>query len=280
MKRIFGFFAILSFVAISCNKDNIQQNIMSAPEEIVITVDGGSLDADVQTRTTALSSVPTSLYFGTTTGSGSAQVLKWDSQSKSVSSGKMSTGYYQTATPTAYNYYLANSAMTFGSSGFSVTVDGTKTDAIVGKTMNTNSVAPSVAMNHIFARLGSLSCTSSNGYSLSGLSYKLKSKDSTTGTKGTYNIGTGAWSGTTTLSEQTVTSSSDLYLVPGTYTLTVSGTESLGDYSHTFSASTDVTLTGGKINAIAAKRTGTGAQGITVSVTLASWGSTTLTPSI
>ena len=280
MKRIFAFFAILSFVAISCNKDNIQQNIMSAPEEIVITVDGGSLDADVMTKTTAVSSVPSSLYMAGSTGSGSSQSSKWASTSKSVSSGKMTTGYYQTASATAYNYYLSNVNMNFTSSGFTIVADGSTIDAIAGVTMASNSTAPSVAMNHIFARLGSLSCSSSNGYSLSGVTYKLKSKDSTTGTKGTYNIATGAWSSTTTLSEQTVTSSSDLYLVPGTYTLTVSGTESLGDYSHTFSASTDVTLTGGKINAIAAKRTGTGAQGITVSVTLASWGSTTLTPSI
>lgn len=265
---------------IACNKEDAGQSVNASPEEIVITVDDGSLDADVRTKTTAISSVPSSLYMAGSTGSSSSQSSKWSPKSMSVASGKISTGYYQTASATAYNYYLSNASMAFTSSGFTITADGTAQDVVAGVTMSSSATNPSVTLNHVFARLGSLSCTSSNGYSLSNLSYKLKSKDSTTGTKGTYNIGTGAWSKTTTLSEQTVTSSSDLYLVPGTYTLTVSGTESLGDYSHTFTASTDVTLIGGKVNAIAAKRTGVGAQGITVSVTLASWGSTTLQPTI
>lgn len=279
MKKLFLISGIL-MIAVSCNKEDVSQVIASGQQEIVVAVDDSSMDVSVQTRTNAVSSLPSSLYLAGTTGTDSQQVNKWDSQSKTVSSGKINTGYYQTATATAYNYYLSNLSMTFGASGCTVSADGSKIDAIAGITKGSTSINPSVVMDHIFARTGTISCTSANGYTISGLSYRLTSKGANTGTKGTYNIYTKAWSGVTALSATTFNSSSDLYLIPGVYTLTVSGTESKGDFSKSFSASTEVTLVAGKVNNISASRTSSGASGITVSVTLNEWGSTTLTPSI
>ena len=279
MKKTILFTILICLItSISCNKDILE--IGANIPEIVINVVEGSITADVTTKTTAVSSIPSSLYFAGTTGTGTSQTNKWSSTSKTVSSGKITTGYYQTATATAYNYYLSNLAMTFAASGCTITADGTSIDAIVGVTKASTSTTPSVTLNHIFARTGSISCSSSNGYTLSNVTYKLKSKGSTTGTKGTYNIYNDSWSSVTALSETAITSSSDLYLIPGTYTLTVSGTETLGDFSHTFTASTDITLTAGKINGIAVKRTGTGATQIVVTTTLNSWGTTTLSPTI
>lgn len=278
MKKLF--FAISIFtLAVSCNKDDVSQLHNSDSGEIIITVDDSSLDVDVQTRTSAESSLPSKLYLGGTTGT-STQTSKWASHEVSVSSGKINTGYYQTATATAYNYYLSNVNMDFTQSGLTVSADGSSKDVIVGVTKASDSTTPSVTMDHVFARTGSVSCSSANGYTLSGLSYKLASKGSLTGTKGTYNIYTKGWSSVTALSTTTLTGSSDLYLIPGVYTLTVSGTESLGDYSKSFSASADITLVGGKVNNISAKRTSSGAQGITVSVSLNPWGTNSITPNI
>ncbi len=278
MKKLFFVISVFT-LAVSCIKDDASQMPVSDSKGIIITVDDSSLDVDVQTRTSPVSTLPGSLYLAGTTGT-SSQTSKWSSHEVSISSGKIKTGYYQTATPTAYNYYLSNAKMTFTSSGCTVSADGTATDLIVGVTKGSDSTTPSVTMDHVFARTGSVSCSSANGYSLTGLSYKLTSKGSLTGSKGTYNIYTKDWSSVTALPATTFNGSSDLYLIPGEYTLTVSGTESLGDYSKSFSASADITLVAGKVNNIAATRTSSGAQDVTVSVSLTSWGSTTLSPSI
>ena len=282
MKRTF--IILVSFAAlVSCSKeiDDVKvPNQIADDGEIVIMLEDGSMDIDVTTKTTAVSSIPSSLYFAGTTGTGTSQTNKWSSTSKTVSSGKITTGYYQTATATAYNYYLSNLAMTFAASGCTITADGTSIDAIVGVTKASTSTTPSVTLNHIFARTGSISCSSSNGYTLSNVTYKLKSKGSTTGTKGTYNIYNDSWSSVTALSETAITSSSDLYLIPGVYTITVSGTEKLGDFSHTFTGSADITLAAGKQNNITISRSSSGAQGITVSVSLTAWGTNSVSATI
>lgn len=264
--------------AISCNKDMTDVDL-SGSKEIVLTVKDPLIEAQVTTKTTAITSLPSSLYLAGTTGT-TSQTKKWDSVSKTVSSGKISTGYYQTATATSYNYYLSNVAITYASGGNTITADGTSLDVVAGVAKASTSTSPSVTLDHVFARTGTLSATCS-GYTLSNLSYKLKTNGTNTGTKGTYNIYTGAWSSTTTLSEQTITNSSDLYLIPGSYTLTISGTRSKGDFSKSFTGSVPVTLVGGKINNISATITGGDqATEIIISTSLTAWGTTTLNPSI
>ena len=277
MKKLFLILTCTACLA-SCNKD-FADNVSHNPGEIILSLEGEKMDFNVSTKTTAQNSLPSSLDLSINKGTESSQINKLSSTSKTVSSNQISTGLYQTYTPTTYFYYLSNVAMSFSASGNTVFADGTTTDVIAGKATS-SSTAPSVTMNHIFARTGSLSCTSSNSYSISNVTYKLKSKDNTTGRKGTYNIYSGSWSGTTKLDETVIDSSSDLYLVPGVYTLTVSGTETLGDYSDTFSGSADITLTGGKINNISVSRTSNGAVGISVSVSLNAWGSTNVSASI
>lgn len=277
MKNLSAFILVAALVTVSCNKDIVQQPIDSAPREIVLTVDGSGIEADVTTRTTAVSSVPSSLYFAGTTGSNSSQSNKWSCVSKSVSSGKINTGYYQTAYPTTYNYYLSNVSMSYGASGYTISADGTSTDAIAGVTTSYSS-SPSVSMTHIFGRTGSISASCS-GYNVSNLSVTIKS-NSGAGYKGTYNIYSGTWSSVTALSSTALTSSSDLYLVPGSYTITASATRSKGDYSGTVSGSTTISLAAGKIHDIEIVFTGDPAQPITISVTLIPWSTTTVTGTI
>ena len=277
MKRTLTFIAILSLAFVSCNKE--ATDAVLSPQEIVIDVEGDGIVAEVTTKTTAVTSMPSSLYFAGTTGSNTSQVSKWSSTSKTVSSSKISTGYYQTATATSYNYYLSNCSMTTAAAGCSITADGASIDAIAGVTKATTSATPSVTLGHVFGRTGALSCSCS-GYTMSNVTYSLVSKGSNTGTKGTYNIYSGAWSSCTALPSTTITSSSDKYLIPGTYTLSVSGTRTKGDYSASVSGTADITITAGKIHNINVTFTGDPAAQIVVTTSLTAWSETTLTPTI
>lgn len=280
MKKYSILLSLFALIAVSCNKEETPKAVSDVPQEIILNVNGAGIEADVQTRVTAVSSIPTSLYFAGTKGSGSSQTSKWSSTSKSVSSNSISTGYYQTNPATAYNYFLSNISMSSSASGCTITADGSSTDAVAGVTKASSSVNPSVTLNHIFARTGSVSLTSEDSsYSISGASITIQST-SGTGYKGTYNIYSGTWSNVTALSATSLTSSSDLYLVPGTYTISGSCTLSKGDYSKSISGSTTVTLTAGKINNIGIKFKGGDAQQIVVSVTLNSWGTTSVSGTI
>lgn len=259
-------------VLASCNKEAAP---VAAPEtadgleEVVLNVDGEGLDLSVDTKTTAVSAVPGSLYWGATTGT-STEAAKWASASATVSSSKINTGKYQTATATAYNYYVSNVNMSVGAN---TTVSASNTtDVICGRAASTSSTTPSVTLNHIFARTGTINTTTSAG-TLSNISYKLVSSGSNTGTAGTYNLKSGAWSSATALAATTVTGSSDLYLIPGTYTLQVTATYTRGDYTTgSVTKSGNITLTAGKINNINVTWPTAGTE-IVISVSLTAWSS-------
>ena len=281
MKR-FSYFLIsvigLSILVGACQKvatlSSAEQDDPLA--EIFLVVDDDQITAE--TKTTAVTAVPSTLYWGATTGSGGSEATKWSSTSASVSSSKIYTGKYQTYSPTTYNYYVSNVNFTVGANT-SMSASNT-TDVVVGRT-STNSTTPSVELQHIFARTGSFTMNTQTGYSISNVSWKI----SGAGTAGTYNLRTGAgytdgtgWSSLTALSETAITSSSDLYVVPGTYTIKCTYTLTKGDWSNTFTKSATVNLVGGKINNITGTASGGAATEIVITVSLAAWGSQNHTP--
>ena len=232
------------------------ETVYRDPDGFAVSVESVPYGSLSETRATALAALPSTLYWEGTTGTWKSETLKWASASKAVSSGKISTGRYQTATPTAYNYYVSSLPVTFGSGGSTIAATNA-TDVIAGcTTAATTSTGPSVAMSHIFARTGSLTLNTQTGFTLSGVSWKIESTTGSGGTAGTYNIATKAWSGLTALAQRTVTSSSDLYLVPGTYRLTVSYTLTASGRSQSFTRTCSVSLTAGKVHNITATATG------------------------
>lgn len=121
-----------------------------------------------------------------------------------------------------------------------------------------------LSFEHIFARLGSVTVSEVDGYTISGVTISIVPKVS-----GTYNLLSGAgqtdgtgWSATSdgaaaTIANAVGANSNDIYLVPGTYTLTASWTATKGEYTQSFSGMTvDVALVGGKTNNITAGLTG------------------------
>ena len=274
MKHTLLFFTLAAAVAaVSCSKpaELLSRQEASAPGEIVIGV-GEDFSAEVSTKATAITSVPSTLYWGATTGT-SSESSKWAATSASVSSSKINTGHYQTASPTAYNYYVANQSFSVGATT-SMTVANNNTDVIAGRTASSSSLTPSVTLGHIFARTGTLTANAPSGYTISGVSWKIVGKSDINGTAGTYNMTSGSWSAASTKlsSETSLTSSSDMYLIPGTYTIKVTYTLSKGEWSSTATKSADVTLVQGKINNI----TGTvnnlgGASEIVLSLSVSEW---------
>lgn len=244
--------AMAALLLNACSKED--NSDFSNGGRIVFNVSGDLPATSAETKTTAVKTVPQTLQWSATTGTpGSSEQNKTSSTSSSVSSGKLVTDMYQTASPTTYNYYLTNApAITFSSGGSTIQADN-GTDIVVGKASSSSTSVP-VSLEHIFARTGSLNYTTSvSGYTVSSVSWKLQSKAGTsTGTSGTYNMAKETWSGTSALSSTTISSSSDLYLIPGTYTLSVSYTATIGDNTKSYSKSADITLLTGKINNISA----------------------------
>lgn len=277
MKKILLVFLSAAAVAVSCNKEALPSS--DEGKEIVLTLGGEGVEFEVETKTTAITAVPSSLYLERTTGNWKSESAKNASASKTVSSGTISTGWVQTATATAYNYYVSNCDISFASGGSTISASNT-TDVIAGCTQGaTSSTTPSVTMEHVFARTGTLTCNKPDGFdSISSISWTIASKSGGTGgTAGTYNIATKAWSGVTALASQSITGSTDLYCTPGVYTITVTYTITKGDYTATHTKSGDVTLSAGKVNNISCTAPVDPTSSITLSVSLTGWSSDNVT---
>ena len=240
----------------------------SSGREIVLGIEDGFT---VDTKATAVTAIPSTLYWGATTGT-STETAKWATASASVSSGKISTGKFQTPTATAYNYYVASQTFTVGGD---MTVANNNTDIVAGRTAQSTSTSPSVTLNHIFARTGSLTCNTQSGYTISGVSWKIVGKSTINGTAGTFNMKSQSWTAASTKlsSDTAITSSSDMYLIPGTYTIKVTYTLTKGDWSQSFTKSGDVTIVAGKVNNVTCTATGGAASEIQIGLTLTAWSS-------
>ena len=154
-----------------------------------------------------------------------------------------------------------------------MTVANNNTDILAAR-VSSNGTAVSVSLGHIFARTGALTLNTQSGYTLSDVSWKIVGKSTINGTAGIYNMTTGSWtSASTKLSDQTtITSSSDMYLIPGDYTIYVTYTLTKGDYSQSFTKHGDVTLEKGKKNAITGTAIGGAASEIVLTCTVTAWG--------
>ena len=242
--RILFFVAAIALTA-SCSK--LGEGDERTVDEIILGITRDSLITSFETKATAITTIPSSLYWGATTGSGT-ETAKWSSASATVSSSRISTGKYQTATPTTYNYYVSNVALSVGAN---TTVSASNTTDVICGRVSSNSATPTVTLGHIFARTGTLSFSAS-GYTVSNVTWKIVGKSTINGTAGTYNLRTGAWTAASAKlsTNTTISSSSNLYLIPGTYTVTISFTSTKGGVSKSYTKTGDVVLVQGKVNNI------------------------------
>lgn len=283
--RIAALFSFILSPVLFASCERVDCDCAASDGEIILQVESDpAVDVGVETKTSAVTSLAgLTLYWAASTGGNAAgtagETMHFPASgtttplSGTVSSGKIATGKYQTANPTAYTYYVSNESFTPGDP-CSVSASN-DLDVIVGRTASTNSTSPTVTMNHIFARIGSVNLTGTNAYTITGLTATITPK-----TGGTYNMKTSSWSSTTTGSATTIATSTGsttdigLYLVPGTYTITATYTATKGDYSATVTKTATATLVAGKVNNLSGTLYGDATE-FTINVSLNSWNSDT-----
>ena len=202
-----------------------------------------------------------------------------------TSGGTFSGGKYWTRTEPSggYHFYASNIGNSFSSNNCTVSAS-TDTDVVCAyiasaafKGSNT------LTFNHIFARIGTVSVTAASTYTVSGVTVKITPK-----TSGTYNIRTGngysdgtGWVSAYNGSETTLSLSSNnaLYLIPGTYYLTVTYTLTKGDWTHEYTKTATVSLQAGVTNNISMTTPTGSAVEIIATVSLSAWGTNNISGS-
>ena len=183
-----------------------------------------------------------------------------------------------------YHFFASNAPITFAAAGSTVAATNA-TDVICAYMASpTYKSKNTLTFEHVFARLGDVEVSAADGYTISGVNITVTPK-----TGGTFNMRTGAgktdgtgWSSLTTGTATAIanatpgTKSNDIYLVPGTYTLTASWTAERGGYTEDIAGMTaDVVLTGGRVNKITTTLGGN-AQEVVFGVTVQPWGNTSV----
>ena len=288
--------AVPAFAAVlaSCNKN---EPVASEPvpvetpadetgfSPIILAAAGEGISASVETKATAVTSL-SSFYASATTGTAGSEATVWNSitfTKDGETTDYKGDKWWPNSNP-SYHFYASNSAITFAAAGSTVAATNT-TDVICAyEASPTYKSKNTLTFEHIFARIGDVEVSAASGYTISGVSISITPK-----TGGTFNMRTGAgktdgtgWSGLATGSATGIanttpgTKSNDLYLVPGTYTLTATWTATRGLYTETIENKTvDVALTGGKVNKITTTLGGN-ANEIVLGVTIQPWGTNTV----
>jgi len=298
-----SFIIALSFAAclVACQKSEPIQTSETQSGEISFTT--GNFDVQVNTKAdpTVVTTDNLSTFnvlctkFGTSSGTTQSDVFNASFSGTPNTAASFKGGKYWPSTNEYYCFYASNVAIT--SNTGAPTVSASNTTDIVCAYLSKDNVTyksnNSLAFSHIFARITSIEITAPSAYYIKNLSLKITPKVS-----GTYAIITGngktdgtGWSSTTAgsvttlLSKTTQTSSlgqkqtatTNLYLVPGSYTLTVEYDLVLGEYVKHYKKTATASIVGGSQNKIATTLPAGDASEITFSVSVAAWGSNTVT---
>lgn len=267
---------IIVLVLASCGK--------SAPEEPSAAKENPtrevilSLHTRPGTRTAAVTCVST-LYWSTTTGgdeSGTSEESPdWDQDGEAfcspVSDNTVPTGLYVDGNdPPTKNWYAAN--IPFPATYPPCLDAENSTDVVAARLYGYAGWNPSVTLEHIFARIGSLTMAPQENYSISDISWTLRGKMQPFGTSGRYDLATGGWSACTGLSAATpLQPEPDLFLIPGEYIIGCSYTLSRNGASQQVSVSGEVTLESGMVHTISGTAVGGTLSDIQFSVQLSPW---------
>lgn len=269
----------------SCQKKGSDMSDVPETRAIVFEAGGPAIEAEVATRAAVVDAAnlnTNGFRVTATTGTAGSETLVTGFSSVSFTKG---TTYFEgdkwwPASNPSYHFYAANSAITFAAAGCTVSANAAN-DVVCAYMPSPSYLTPNtLSFAHIFARVGSCSVTAVDGYTISGVSVTITPK-----TSGTYNIRTGngqvngtGWSSTSNGSATAIanatpgTKSNDIWLVPGSYDLTVTWTAAKDGFSYTYSGRTvSVALQAGKINNITLGLTGDATK-IQFSISVADWG--------
>lgn len=275
--------AIVLFFTGACTRENELGNI-NANKDIVFRV-SDETRASVVTTSTLVSN---GFYVNCATGSTGSESEVWSNAAYTYDSGdavfKTASGKVWPTSNQNYIFFGSNASMTFTASGPTVSANA-NTDVICAYLASPSfKEVNALTFKHVFARIGNVTVTAVDGFTISGLSVMI-----TPNVSGTYNVQSGAstsdatgWSGLSAgsavnLSNSTVgTKANNVWLVPGDYTLTIGWTATKYGVSYTYSGRTmDVSLLSNVVNSISLSVGGAG-DVISCTASVNAWNAATL----
>ena len=294
-ERLFIYIAMAA-MALSCSKEATkEQPVRSRTGEIAFAA-GDVVPVTKASVVTATTLGATGFNVSAAKGTPGSETEVWTNVAFSKSGDVFSGGKFWPFSDESYCFYAANAPLAFQAAGGKIAAANATTAAdkdIVaaylpyGTTSTTTAVymeENTLTFRHIFARIGSVTVSAKSGYTVDNISISITPKIS-----GDYNIRTGeghtdatGWSSTSNGSPVGIayatpgTKTNNLYLVPGTYTLTLGWRATKGEYVKTYSGVTkDVDIEKGNVNTISCTLGGQ-AQEIVIAVALNPWTSATV----
>lgn len=255
-----------AILAMSCEKD-VRTSLPGAGEAhapISFKVEG--LDVDFSTKVTAVTDLA-SFNVLATTGTTGSESYAWTTVATKSGDSYITDKYWPNGN-LSYHFYASNASLTFAPAGATVTVDGS-TDVVCAyksnPALNTQAV---LTFNHILTRLGTVTATCPDGYTLTVSSIGIKKLKTT----GTCNLRTKGWTGTNEVQMQAVqVGNNDLYFIPGQYDVSVTFTMVKGDFSGTYTSVGSVTFPAEKLCNLTLNITKDPAVPVSFSVTVLDW---------
>ena len=288
MKRLIFITLLSTLLFPSCQRESVPE--FTPPDAtgrvpLLLLAEGAGFTDGLETKAgvaPTTSANLSSFFASATTGTAGAEVSAWTSTEFTKQDGAYTGGKYWPLSNPGYHFYASNIPLTFQAAGTTIQ-PANDTDVVCAYVSSSSyKTANILVFKHIFARLGTLAVNAQDGYEISNVSITITPK-----TGGTYNLrigdarydGTG-WSALTAGAPVELTTGSpgtknnDLYLVPGRYTMTATWTATRGEYVETFTGkTTDVDLTGGKINNLSTTLGGR-ATPLQFNMSVAEWGNT------
>lgn len=270
MKNEIMIMAAALALAASCTKNESSSSMKEDSEltgkEICFATDG--LDVNVDTKVAEVTMENLESFNVAAVSAGSPETFTW-SVVAHRSGNRYLTGKYWPVTNPTYRFYASNCGLTINE-GVPCTVVDESMDAVCGAmtTPTFQAETTTIVMRHIFSRIGSISINSEQGYELSNISIKLT--EARIG--GKYNLKTYRWFDCTSQSNMALQiGNNDILVVPGTTAVEVGYTMTKGDYSYSFTSTSNVTLMEGKICDLNLTVTKDPAVPVRIAVSLAPW---------
>ena len=268
--------AAAASMAVACNKDIAIQNEKTAVcgERICFSVSGE--DMEINTKVDAVTSLA-SFNVMAATGAAGAETQTWLTTA-TKSGDKYVTNKYWPYTDPSYHFYASNASVSMESGKPVVTCNGSLDVVCASKLDPTfNSASNTLLFKHPMARIGTVTAESSKGYTVSSVSVTMQNMK----TAGKYDLRAESWSNETIQASYPVPlGANDSYIVPGTYSTSVTFTLTKGDYTGTFTRTGSVTLVKGKVNNIAISLNSDPAVPVNFTVTVEDWDSTPVSLSL
>lgn len=270
----------------SCAKESSSPFTPGENGLVPIVFQAEGFKASVDTKATPVTDLGS---FGIicTKGSAGSETSVWSITSVSKTGAYFYTGKYWPVTNPNYNFYASNVNMNFNPSGSVIIPADMNTDIVYANCMNaTHNNTNKLTFLHIFSRIGAVTITAPDGYTVDNLNVSITPKV-VDGVNTTFNMRTGNWSNPVNGTAQTIcnttasTVNNDLWLIPGSYTATATYTLTKGEWTDSFTKTTSVNMPlGGKVYNLSGSLPSGSATDIRFEVSVKSWEDASISLSI